>query len=336
MQRRRPHLPLAAVAFALTWTASGALAQTPPGDAAREAESLAATGLAARRAGQDAAALTAFERAYALAPRVSVQAQIGFALQALGRWVEAERALDAVSQSQDAWVQRHRATVDASLAAVRGHLGWLVIDVEPAGSEVRVEGASIAAGSPVRRPVGSVTVSAAHADHYPAERAVEIRAGETTRESIVLRLRAPEPAAAPIVPAPVAPVAPPPVVHVDVITAPPLRWVGPVVLAGAGVATLGLGAGLWFARNVALDGVTAGGCVETPAEFVCDARTANVAAARSAHDDAASLSTASVVSFAVGSALLAAGAGWLLVEALGRPRHGRAVSFEPGGVRWSF
>ncbi len=326
---------LPSLALALALAAPGASAQTV--DAEREADALARTGIAARREGRDADALASFQRAVALSPRASLRAQVGFALQALGRWVEAERELDAVVRARDPWTDRHRATVDAALGEVRSRLGWLAVTVEPAGCELRVEGEPVPSGEPIRRPAGAVTVSASCPDHYPAERAAEVRAGETSRETLTLRRRTPEPPPAPVAPPPVPPVlAPLRAPSLETPPTPSLPWAGAGALAGVGVAAIGVGVGLWVARGGALDAVTASGCVETPTEYVCDARVANVTAARAAHDEASTLGAAGVALLAVGSGLVVGGAVWLVAAAVRRPSAARPLTFAPGGLRWDF
>lgn len=313
----------------------------PPLATGREAMDLARRGLAARREGRDADALAAFERSYALTPRVSVLAQAGFALQALGRWIDAERALDAAARARDPWVHRHRATLDASLVAVRSRLGWLVIDVDPPSAELAIDGVRVEHAARTRLPIGGVTVTASREGHYPAERSVEVRADQVTREAITLRPRAPA------VAAPVPPVAttPPPervVPSLDVATPPPEtarhRWTGPIACVGAGAAVVGLAGGLWIGRDGALRELAASGCVEGAAAYECDARVVDVASARAAHDEATRLGHAGVAVFAVGATLAVAGGVWLLYEAL-TPRRARAPrSMEPvvGGARWTF
>jgi hypothetical protein len=326
------------LAVALAWP-TAALAQ-PPGDS-RAALALAREGLSARRAGRDDEALAAFERSYALAPRVSVRAQMGFALQALGRWVDAERALDAVLSAEDPWVRRHRETVRAALDAVCAHLGWITLDVEPADVALRVEGEAVAAGVALRRPIGAVAVTATRDGYYTAERAVEVRGGETTREAIALRPRVDSPAPTASSAVPVA--APPPVsvAAPAVATELPARrasWSGPLALGAGGVAMLGLAAGLWLARDNALDALTASGCVETAADYACDARRADLARARARHDEAGTLGAAGVASLAVGAALLLAGGAWTVAEALAPRRAPLRPSRDIGalGLRWSF
>jgi hypothetical protein len=313
-------------------------AQGSPASAEREALALAQRGLAARREGRDADALAEFERSIALAPRASVQAQRGFALQALGRWIDAERALESLAPSDDAWVRRHRVTIDGALTEIRTHLGWLELTVDPPGSETLVDGTAATSGERLRWPAGSVSVVVRREGYYPVERSVAVRPLETVRETIALRPRVPEAppilAPEPVVPAPRGPAMPP--VAVDPVRAP--SWVGPTILGGAGLASLGVGVALWLLRDGALRALTTEGCVETAEAFVCDPRRIDAATARDRHEEATSLGDASPSLIVVGGAMVVAGAAWMLVGALQRggpaPRAGLVGT--PGGVRWSF
>ncbi len=328
-----------------------ACAQPISAENEREAVALAQRGVSARRAGRDDEALADFDRSLALSPRSSVRAQRGFALQALGRWVEAERALEEVARSDDAWVRQHRAAIDDALTTVRSHLAWLELAVDPARSEVLIDGAPASPRAPVRMPAGVVTVVVRCEGHYPVERPVTLRRGETARETIALRPRvevAPPrseltPAAAltatvastpPVAPSSAAAQATAPIA--DAVASP--RWIGPTALATAGAVSLGVGGALWAMRDGALRELSERGCVETDAEFVCDARSADVATARELHADASRDSVVSVVALVTGGALIAAGAAWMIVETLRRgPAHHRAsVTVAPGGVRWTF
>jgi hypothetical protein len=106
-----------------------------------QSEDWIARGIALRRTGDDAGALTLFERAYALDPSSRAEAQIALAHQALGHWLEAESRLAAVlNYHDDPWVEEHRAVLLESLAAVEQQLGWLVIESEPTGAEIWLDG----------------------------------------------------------------------------------------------------------------------------------------------------------------------------------------------------
>jgi hypothetical protein len=163
----------------------GALAQ-PVSDSS---EAHVQRGIELRRSGEDAAALAEFERAQALEPSPRVRAQIGFALQALGRWREAEEVQMRVLAEADAWVREHSDLVRESLAAVQHHLSWLSVECDVAGAELTVNG--VPAGrlplSNAVRVVAGAVVLEVRADGYdPVRRTTDVPAGAQARESVVL------------------------------------------------------------------------------------------------------------------------------------------------------
>ncbi len=329
----------AAVVLGLWLFAARALGQeAPAASAEQQALALAQQGLAARREGRDEDALRAFEQSLAVLERASVRAQLGFAQQALGRWVDAERTLAAVALVSDPWIDRHRATIDEALVTVRTHLGWLSVQVAPQRCEARADGAVLNTDTPIRFPIGSVTVTARCEGHFSVERMVSIRPGETARESITLQRR---PAEVPIGPrverrvvAPVVMREPP-----RVIERPRPRWLGPSITMGAGAVELALSGLFWGLRERSLGALRSAGCVEGSVEFVCDPALVSMETALSLHRDASTMSTASVVSVTAGAITLAVGAGWAIYEVLRSrgPRTDNArVMIAPWGARWQF
>lgn len=308
----------------------------------RAATTIAQEGLVARREGRDAEALALFERSLALFERASVRAQVGFAQQALGRWVDAERTLERVASLDDPWVRRYRATIERSLTEVRAHLGSLVVSVEPSPSEVSVDGVVSNTSTPFRVAVGSVTVTARREGYFSVERTVTIRAGETATESIVLRPRPqePEPVEPRVVLRPVGParsaresgarvVAP---VVVD-----GRRWIAPSVTLGVGALSLGASAALWALRAGTLGSLSSLGCVESAVEYVCSA-SVDAERARSLHATATAEGAASVVALSLGVAAVGTGVGLFVFEAVfrGRSRERAAWGWTLGGAAWRF
>lgn len=330
---------LAALVLCIAASSAGAQA---PSDTETEALAEAQRGLAARRDGRDEEARQAFERSLALAPRASVQAQLGFALQALGRWVEAEATLAAAAELDDAWIERHRATIDGALAEVRAHLGTLTLSVVPADATLRIDGVPTREGVAMRLPIGSVTISVQREGYYGTERVVVIRGGETLRESFELRAR--EEPTRPESLTPPVPEAEPDERPTDPSVSPapeptslePRHWGGPTVALGVGVVSLGVGLALVAMRDTALTALLSLGCVETPSEYLCASSARE--AARTSHAEAESFAAASTATLATGTALVLVGAGWLLVEWL-RPSSTHVeegIQITPTGVQWTF
>lgn len=329
----------AVLATGFVLCASRASAQQSPADRARD---LAERGLTARQLREDAAALALFEQSYAIVPRVSVRAQIAFAQQALGRWVEAERTLTEVVTSDDPFVVRHRSTIDEALTTVRAHLGWLSVTVTPADAALSANGQPLNTGATIRFAVGSVVVQATHPRYFPVERTVTITAGETARETIELNPRPPVSSGTP--PHTVARVETPSVwvprredsarsVRSDRSFA---RFVGPSAVAASGAVVLGVGVGLWFVREGALRALSSRGCVETQSEWLCDPSAIDPSRAREEHQLATTSSALSVATIALGSAAIAGSAVWFAIEATRPPRARTTVRVGPGFVRWVF
>jgi hypothetical protein len=200
--RRSPLVAVAALsallALVLVLASGAARAEPPVAD-----EALIREGVELRRAGKDEEALARFQAAYRLRATPHAQAQMGLAEQALGRWVEAARDLEAALQAVgDPWVAKSTATLQPALAAVETHLGRLQVLGSPPGAKVKVDEQDVGelpmpAG--VRVPAGEVVITVSAAGHIPINRKVTIQPGASTRETIVLHATD----AAPTVPAPV-------------------------------------------------------------------------------------------------------------------------------------
>src|SRR5260221_25029 len=105
--RRSSRSRVVSLALCVAWLAN------LPRAAAQDADAFIKQGIALRRALKEQEALTAFRRAYELAPSPRAVAQIGLAEQALGRWADAEAhlltALEAVS---DPWIDKYRTPLE--------------------------------------------------------------------------------------------------------------------------------------------------------------------------------------------------------------------------------
>jgi len=150
-------------------------------------DSLVQEGVSLRRRGFDDEALELFERAYALEPAPRTLAQIGFAQQALGLWVEAEMSLrEALGAQDDAWIIRNAILLRAALAVVEQHLGWLAVDTEPDNAAVSVNGRVVEIGVPVRLPAGATIIEARAVGHVATRVVVNVIAGEHVAVRVVV------------------------------------------------------------------------------------------------------------------------------------------------------
>jgi hypothetical protein len=159
-----------------------AWAQEPSNAASQDPtdEELIAKGVALRKQGQDAEALAVFERAYALRPSPRSVVQIALAHQALAHWREAERGLvEALHESDDPWVVRHRMHVEESLAAVQEHLASLEVQSNVAGAEIWSGGVlwgRLPLESPIRIEAGNLTVQVRAPGYAAVEQTLRVEA----------------------------------------------------------------------------------------------------------------------------------------------------------------
>jgi serine/threonine-protein kinase len=214
-------------------------------------------GIELRRSHRDADALDVFRRAYALAPSPRTLAQIALAEQALGRFVDAESDLQAaIASGADPWIRRSVGALEAGLADIRTHLGWLELAADVPRASVSVNGVELGEKSfPLRLRVegGSVVVEVRAPGFAPSRRITSVEPGGTARENVPLvalgaPATLPDDAGAARSPPP-GPTGPPRVVspvtpgtrEVRVVGDRALRRSGWVAL-GSGVVGLGLGA----------------------------------------------------------------------------------------------
>jgi hypothetical protein len=228
MSPRRHRSRSACIGLALGLFAPSALGQSRTADSV---DAHVKRGVELRRNGDDAAALTEFEQAHALEPSSRIRAQIGLALQALGRWRDAEEALlAALSDESDPWVREHADLLRESMAAAQHHLAWLSVESNVAGAEIAVNGAS--AGTlpllhPLRVVAGATVLDVRARGYEPIRRTVDLAPSVRARESVVL-------VALPAIAAPERPAA---VAQPD--TGASRRTAGWVTLAAGGVLATG-------------------------------------------------------------------------------------------------
>jgi len=182
----------AAAAIALLLCCTSRAAATPEPAAG---EGLIERGVALRRQGKDGEALPLFREAHERARTPRSAALLGFAEQALGQWVQAERHLsEAMSSAGDPWIRTSAPLIQESLRFVERHLGSVRVEVPVAGAEVTVD------GSPVGRTPLAAAVRAAVGDRWIEVRAagyrshlsvVAVQPGKTAHVSARLDAEAP-------------------------------------------------------------------------------------------------------------------------------------------------
>jgi tetratricopeptide (TPR) repeat protein len=159
----------------------------PAGDAA----ALVERGIALRRTGDDAEALELFQRAEQLDPESTrILVHLAATHQALGEWEEADGYLTrALAHPEDAYIQKHQATLAAARHTIDGHIGLLELAGGPRGTEVRLNGrllGTLPIEQTLRVKAGIYTLEARLPGHYPVTRSVALAGGVLVRESIDL------------------------------------------------------------------------------------------------------------------------------------------------------
>ena len=167
-----------------------------------ESEKLVREGLELRRLGNDDAALSKFQSAFALEPTPKHTAQLGLCEQALGRWTDAERHLsEAISTRNDAWVSKHLATLRESLEAAKANVGRLEFVGGPPGASLTVNGA--AAGTlpleqPVKANAGQVYLEVTASGFSPWSNSLLLAGGHFQRVVVKMTALGPKVTSAPL------------------------------------------------------------------------------------------------------------------------------------------
>jgi hypothetical protein len=291
-----------AISFAILAMPCSARAQ--PKDASSQEpteKDLIATGIDLRKQGRDAEALDAFERAYAQQPSPRAAAQIALAHHALAQWREAERGLlQALDSPEDPWIARNRVYLEASLTVVQSHLGWLEVDSNVAGAELRVDGepyGRLPLAAPLRVVAREVTVEVRAPGYAAMERTLQVAANsrEDVAFTFVVQPGPESRASAEASTTPSVPVAPP---------SSPRGTAGWIMLAGAGALVLvGIG-GVVTRQWEAMIWNDDGQCGPTPSE-------SRAARCGTNHDIGSAALTIGVGAF-VGAAISGAVSGALL------------------------
>jgi len=158
---------------------------------ASDAEDLIGQGIELRRANRDQEALPLFQRALEKDPKPRAFAQLGTCEQALGLWIGAETHLgEALKHPEDAWIQKNDQALRAALAFVQQRLGSIHVWGSPAGARISIGGelvATLPMSQPARAVAGRRTVTVEAPGFLSESLAVEVVAGESIREHVVLR-----------------------------------------------------------------------------------------------------------------------------------------------------
>jgi serine/threonine-protein kinase len=286
-------------------------------------------GVQLRREHRNAEALDVFARALALSPTPRVRAQVALAEQAVGRWIEAERDLDAaLSSDQDPWIAKNRAVLEEARGVVEQRLSWLTVEVATPSAEAELDGQPVPCGVETRVLARSSILKVRAAGYVPEERSVTLQPAQHLQQRFELSAVAPVATVAlvaPEAPAAVAPLAPQlqpslerqaqPSPEPSARTAAPI---GPLALGVAGV--IGLGVGAYF-------GIRASD-FEKSEEDACVGGACRPAAT-AAWNDAQSSAEASTIGVGAGLALVSAGAIWWLFSDRNLRKAPHAIRVSP-------
>ena len=158
-----------------------ALSSTRPLHAQNASEAAIARGVALRKQGKNAEALTEFQRALSMKPTPRAQAQVALAHQALGAWVEAEGGLmRALERRDDAWIAHNLEPLSAALDLIREHLASVRIETNLNGAALFVNGRAVGTSpliAAVRVVAGEVELLAQLPGHGDAHTVLRLKAG---------------------------------------------------------------------------------------------------------------------------------------------------------------
>jgi len=156
---------------------------------AQSADDLVRAAVELRRVGRDAEALAALERAWRVTPSPRVRAQMGFAEQALDRWVEADAHLREALAAPDAWVIERRAIVEDALRAVEQRVASFDVRCATPGATLWIDGrlaGALPLAAPLRVRAGHVGYEVRAAGYEVARRESVLPAATITRDEVVL------------------------------------------------------------------------------------------------------------------------------------------------------
>ncbi len=303
------------------------LASTAPARAdGDDAIALVRAGVALRREHRTEEALALFAKAVAISPTPSARAQLALAEQALARWLDAERDIDAALAANSEWVEKNRASLEGARAVIRQHLGWLTVDIDVATAHAQLDGLPITPGVQTRVVAGTSVLEVRAPGYAPDIRRLDVRSDQHVRAAISLEpLLAGPPASLP----PVAAATPDDAARLSATLpaeprperpqaqSPRPTPVGPIVLGVAGLA--GVVTGAYFGVRAIQDK----NARETDCIGGCNS------AATRAYDDGKTSSTVADVGFGVGLAFLAGGAAWWLVARGHSPGAHTALEISP-------
>jgi hypothetical protein len=182
---------IAAIAALMAAVPDVARAQGQPSPAAvREASERFQRGIDLTDEGNYSAALTEFQRAYALTQNALVLFNLSATHEALGHFVEALDLMGRFEREAPApAVRERRALVDGALARLRGRIGTLLLETDTPGAELLLDGIARPIGEArvgMRLDAGRHRVTVRAPGHVAREEIVDVVGGASARIAINL------------------------------------------------------------------------------------------------------------------------------------------------------
>lgn len=176
-----------ALGFTLSWAVPAAAAESShASEAARHFD----RGYLLAQQGSLEGAISEFKRAFELSPHPSVLYNLGQAYAASGRAVEAVQTLrEYLAQADPQLDAERRAQAAATVEYQSQRIGSLVLDVQPAGAELMLDGEPLGKAplnGPLPLSAGSHGLTVTHAGHTPRSVRVEIVGRASTAIQVTL------------------------------------------------------------------------------------------------------------------------------------------------------
>jgi hypothetical protein len=185
----RPSPPVGGLALAAVILISFAESPSRAADST-DAEALIRQGVDLRSNGKDERALPLFQQAYKITRTPRTAGQLGLAEMSLGYLLEAESHLnEAMESPAHPWVLKNHTALVEALNTLRGKIGEVLVEGQPAGAEVRMNGRLVGGlplAGPVRIAEGRVEVELSAPGYVSSLKVISVAGG--TKQAVRISL----------------------------------------------------------------------------------------------------------------------------------------------------